>query len=223
MSKMLISLSGGIDSGTLLGHYQDNYVETVGISFYYGSKHNQYENEAARMLAAHYRIELIELDISQGMAGIESNLLLSGADIPEGHYQAENMKSTVVPARNMIFISIMTAIAISRGLDELAIGVHAGDHAIYPDCRPEFIRAMNSAVELAGDFQVRSLRAPFILKSKADIVNIGLNLHNPVPYHLTRTCYKDQVLACGKCGSCIERLEAFKINGFTDPIAYEKG
>jgi len=222
MSKVLVSLSGGIDSTTLLGFILDGGHQTTAISFTYGSKHNKYENESARQVAAFYGVELIELDISQAMTNIESNLLLSGGEIPEGHYAAENMKSTVVPGRNMIFLSIMAGIAASRGFESLAIGVHSGDHAIYPDCRPDFISHMNHAIQFGTDFAVKMVRTPFINMDKRQIVSIGKSsLMIQPPYHLTRTCYKDQPLACGKCGSCVERLEAFEQNGWIDPVEYE--
>jgi len=222
MSKILVSLSGGIDSTTLLGFILNGGHQATAISFTYGSKHNKYENEAARKVAAFYAVELLELDISQAMQNIQSNLLLTGGEIPEGHYAAENMKATVVPARNMIFLSIMAGIAESKGMDGLAIGVHAGDHAIYPDCRPDFISHMYQAVKHATDDKVGAIMAPFINMDKRQIVNIGGKILEPAPpYHLTRTCYKDQPVACGKCGSCVERLEAFKLNYLTDPIEYE--
>jgi len=221
MGKVLLSLSGGVDSTTLLAWLLAGNSEVTAISFKYGSKHNKYENEAARQLAHHYGVELIELDIQQAMINIQSNLLSSGGAIPEGHYEEESMKSTVVPARNMIFLSIMAGIAESRGLEGLAIGVHSGDHAIYPDCRPEFITSMTKSVQLATDNQVQFIMAPFIDYGKGKIIQTGIALPRPVPYRLTRTCYTDQPLACGKCGSCVERLEAFQVNGITDPIQYE--
>jgi len=221
--KILVSLSGGLDSSTLLGYYVSTGAKVTAVSFAYGSKHNKYENYAAQQVAGFYKVELIQLDISQAMAGIKSSLMKSGGPIPEGHYQEESMKQTVVPGRNMIFSSILAGMAESRGIEFIGLGVHAGDHVIYPDCRPEFIRLMSRTIIAATDQKVHGVLAPFILMNKANIVKLGLScLNNPVPYNLTRTCYKDQEAACGVCGSCQERLGAFKINNTHDPIIYER-
>lgn len=225
MAKIIVCLSGGLDSSTLLGYvikYNPNYHaqgEIEAVSFYYGSKHNKYENKAAEEIAKFYNIKLHHLNIEQIFSLTESNLLQSGGNIPEGHYEEECMRQTVVPARNMIFISALTSIGITKGAEILYIGVHAGDHFIYPDCRPEFIRDMAYAVESASDGKLY-LCAPFSGFDKTEIVKIGNELG--VPYHLTRTCYKDQEVACGKCGSCVERLESFSNNGLKDPIQYEE-
>jgi len=144
--------------------------------------------------------------------------LLTGGDIPEGHYEDESMSRTVVPGRNIIFASILTGVAWSLGAEEVWLGIHQGDHAIYPDCRPEFYRAMNEAVTLGTDGKV-VLKAPFLDTNKTGILRRGLFLN--VPYGYTRTCYKEQEIACGKCGSCQERLEAFAECGLTDPVEYE--
>ena len=219
--KVLCCLSGGLDSTTLLGYLIGEGHTVTCISFTYGSKHNKYENQAAKSVAAFYKVKLIELNISQVFEGIESSLLKSGGDIPEGHYEAESMKSTVVPARNMIFLSILAAIACDRKMEAVAVGIHAGDHAIYPDCRPEFINGIQSVIYNATAGQVSFLLAPFLSISKTAIVLSGFWQDTPVPFNLTRTCYKDQDTACGKCGSCIERLEAFKAAGMKDPIMYD--
>jgi len=217
---ILLSLSGGLDSASLLGLYKEAGQEVIGVSFNYGSKHNKYENQAAKDVAEYYNTKLIEMDITGVMKAFESDLLLTGGDIPEGHYEADNMKSTVVPARNMIFLSILTGLAISKNCHAISLGVHAGDHAIYPDCRPEFINAMTGAINLASEVNIQ-LTTPFLFFSKANIIKETSQFTKPTPFHLTRTCYKDQELACGKCGSCVERLEAFDKNNITDPISYE--
>lgn len=216
--KVLVSLSGGMDSVTVLGRaiYEGHRVEAIG--FLYGSKHNKYENAAARDVAEYYNIPFILMDLSPVFKGLESNLLLTGGDIPEGHYEAENMRQTVVPGRNGIFTSILAAIAESRKLDEIWLGIHSGDHTIYPDCRPEWYMAMRKAVEVATD-GATTLYAPYLEGNKTTIIADGETFN--VPYHLTRTCYKDQPLACGKCGACQERLEAFAANNLWDPVRYE--
>lgn len=164
-------------------------------------------------------LKLIDLNFVGEL--FKSDLLFSGGDIPEGHYNDESMQATVVPARNLIFASIIAGFAESVGAEIISLGVHGGDHHIYPDCRPEFISSLNTSVILATDKKVR-VDAPFLYYTKAEIIEAGMGLKNiEVPYHLTRTCYKDQELACGKCGSCVERLEAFKKLGLADPIRYD--
>ena len=216
--KAIVSLSGGVDSATVLAQSISEGREVLAIGFAYGSKHNQWENQAAVKLAVHYQVPFRLVDLSGVMAGFSSDLLRSGGNIPEGHYQAESMRRTVVPGRNTIFAAILLGIAQSEGAGEIWLGVHAGDHHIYPDCRPDWLRAMLQVVELSSEGKV-TLRAPFMHCSKVSIVKRGLQ--KDVPYQITRTCYKDQEIACGKCGSCQERLEAFRLNGVEDPLPYE--
>lgn len=217
-NKAVMALSGGMDSAALLFHMLDRGYAVTCVNFYYGSKHNKYERECARLVAEHAKVQLIEMDISNVMDHMVSDLLLSGGEIPEGHYEDANMKRTVVPGRNTIFASIMSGIAWSKGASVIALGVHAGDHAIYPDCRKEYIDALNMTIQRGTDDAVAVI-APFVHATKGDIVRAGLKLG--VPFELTRTCYKDQPISCGRCGSCTERLEAFANNGETDPIPYE--
>lgn len=219
MTKVIIAFSGGMDSTTVLAEALASGREIVrAISFNYGSKHGPYEQMAARKICMHYKIFHMVIDIRAAMSGITSSLLQGGGNIPEGHYNEESMSQTVVPGRNMIFASILAGYAQSMKVDEVWLGVHAGDHAIYPDCRQEFIVCMDSAIRLATEEAV-CLEAPFLELDKADILRRGYELD--VPYHLTRTCYKDQPVACGKCGSCQERLEAFAQIDKEDPIQYE--
>lgn len=222
--KALISLSGGMDSTTLLGYLlQSKKFESISaVSFFYGSKHNKYENQAAKDVADYYGIQLSTINIEPVMEQVQSNLLLSGSEIPEGHYQQDNMKLTVVPGRNTIFTSILLAIAESKKIDTICLGIHSGDHAIYPDCRPTWAHAMQDVLNCASDGIVKALYTPFLYMDKTDMLNISKNMVIPVPYHLTRTCYKDQEESCGKCGSCNERLEAFSKAGLIDPIKYQK-
>ena len=217
MKKVVLGLSGGMDSATLCAYYLHIGYKVFPISFHYGSKHNEYERKAAEELAKFYNLEIKKIDLNFIGELFKSNLLKTGGEIPEGHYQAENMSQTVVPGRNVIFISIMMGYAWSIGADIIAIGAHAGDHAIYEDCRAGFIAAMNAAVISGSGDRVR-LEAPFQYLDKTKILQQGLMIRTP--YHLTRTCYKDQELSCGKCGSCQERIEAFKNIGETDPILY---
>jgi len=217
-NKVVLSLSGGMDSTTVLARLIDEGAEVECFGFEYNSKHSLFEQKAARAIAKFYKVPYSLIDLSTITPHLQSNLLKTGGNIPEGHYTDKTMSLTVVPGRNIIFLSILAGVAWSRGASRIGIGIHQGDHAIYPDCRISFFEAMGSAIR-EGSNQKVDLLAPFISIDKAGIVKWGLD--HAVPFHLTRTCYKDQVLACGKCGSCVERLEAFEKNNTKDPIFYE--
>lgn len=223
--KVVIGLSGGLDSTTLLGLLLDQGFEVHCCSFTYGSKHNSYEGQAAEKIVEYYKnlkypIVHYKIDLTQAFSHFQSDLLKTGGAIPEGHYNGDNMRSTVVPGRNMIMASIMAGLAESIGAEKIALGVHQGDHNIYPDCRREFIKAFDSAVYLSSDRKVEII-TPLLDDDKASILMKGLFLNPSVPYYLTRTCYKDQQLSCGCCGSDVERLTAFYENEMEDPISYE--
>jgi len=216
--RIVLALSGGMDSSSLLGTMLGNGNEVTCVSFRYSSKHNPYELRAARGIADHYRVPLVEINLTGAFNSFESALLTqSHKRIPEGHYQAETMKLTVVPCRNVIFIATLTGFAESIKASVVAIGVHAGDHAIYPDCRPPFIFAMRDVVDKATEGRVE-LAAPFLYRTKAQILEGGLQ--RKVPYQLTRTCYQNQEVACGRCGACQERIEAFELSKTMDPLDY---
>jgi 7-cyano-7-deazaguanine synthase len=226
MNTVVMALSGGMDSATLLGYYLSQGYNVFCCLFRYGSKHNIWENIAAENIIMHYEkfgfsFDYRFLNITPAMEPIQSSLLKSSPnEIPEGHYAADNMKQTVVPGRNLIFASIMAGIAESIGASIISLGMHSGDHHIYPDCRPDFIYSLSETIRLSSDGYVY-VSAPFMYKNKKSILGLGYSLDFPVPYHLTRTCYKDQQKSCGKCGSCNERLEAFESLGIKDPIDYE--
>ena len=218
MTKTIILLSGGLDSATLLAHCinEGHNIECLNID--YGQRHKR-EIKSARNIAKHYSVSLHEIDLSVLKPLLGGSSLTDDIDVPEGHYQEESMKQTFVPNRNMIMLSIAGAYAVSEKNDFVAIGAHKGDHDIYPDCREEFLLRCESTLRY-GNYHRVALYYPFIYKSKIDIVKEGLKLG--VPYNLTTTCYKGGSKACGKCGSCTERLEAFEKNGVEDPLEYEE-
>ena len=211
--KAVLIYSGGLDSTTLLYEYRDSIA--LAVSFDYGSKHNA--REIAYAVENCKRLGIKHLVIPLGFIGqyFKSDLLLSGGEIPEGSYADDNMKSTVVPFRNGIMLSIAAGLAESYGLDAIMLANHGGDHTIYPDCRPAFVEAMDRAVE-AGTFNGVRLISPYCNITKRDIALRGQALG--LDYSLTYSCYKGGEKHCGKCGTCIERREA--LEGF-DPTEYE--
>lgn len=218
MSKALVVFSGGLDSTTLLYYALEHFDEVETLSFTYGSKHNDIEHEYALKTCEKLNIKntLISLDfISQYF---KSDLLKSGGDIPEGMYNEENMKSTVVPFRNGIMLAIAAGFAESNDIDVLLLGNHSGDHAIYPDCRPEFIANIAGAIREGTEKRIQVI-SPFCDMTKTDIVKLGAELG--VDYSLTYSCYKGGKKHCGKCGTCTERKESFEQAGVKDPTEYE--
>lgn len=206
----LIVLSGGMDSTTMLYEYRDSIA--LAVNFSYGANHNAREAACARANCARLGIELIEIDLAF-IGHLFSSSLLSGAEaIPEGNYDDDNMRSTVVPFRNGIMLATAAGLAESRGLKTVMIANHGGDHAIYPDCRPAFIDAMGAAIA-AGTYRDIELRAPYTDISKADIVRRGIAAG--VDYSLTYSCYKGGLVHCGRCGTCRERHEAMAAAGLT--------
>lgn len=217
--KTIVSLSGGMDSATVLGWLKAEGHQVFAVSFDYGSKHNPFELPCAQKLALHYGVSHTIINLQAVMADFKSNLLATGGDIPEGHYTDKSMSVTVVPCRNLIMLSIIAGLAESNDCDGVALGIHQGDHAIYPDCRKEFFASVFETIMLATDGKVNKVHAPFLDTDKEGILKWGFE--HKVPYQITRTCYKAQELSCGKCGSCVERLEAFANIGVKDPVAYE--
>lgn len=213
--KVIVILSGGVDSTTLLYDVISQGYDVTALSFAYGQKHIK-ELEYAQKTCEKLNIPWIK----RGMSfGCDSALTSSKIDIPEGHYEDENMKSTVVPYRNLSMLVEAAVIATSRGAKKIFYGAHGGDHAIYPDCRKEFVDAVREVIKLA-DYSEVDIQAPYLSMDKGDIVNKGKELN--VDYSLTWTCYKGLKEACGKCGSCTERIEAFEKAGIKDPIKYIK-
>ena len=215
--KTVIIYSGGLDSTVLLYHLRDAGHELHALSIDYGQRHRCELGHAAAICAAlgipHPTADLSA--IQPLLAG--SSLTSPEIDVAEGHYTEESMKSTVVPNRNMIFLSIATSHALSIQAGQIAYAAHSGDHAIYPDCRNEFADAMAIAIKLADWKQVELIR-PFVDWTKADIVRRGAELG--VPFAQTWSCYKGGERHCGRCGTCIERREAFDLAGVEDPTLY---
>lgn len=205
MKDSVIIISGGMDSVTLLYDRKDEIA--IGISFDYGSKHNAKEIPFAALHCKRLGIEHIVIPLGFMTKYFTSSLLQGGENIPEGHYDDENMKSTVVPFRNGIMLSIAAGVAESHGLKNVLIANHGGDHSIYPDCRPEFIDAMNKAT-IAGTYLDINIVAPYTNISKADIARRGLQMG--INYDETWSCYKGDDEPCGKCGTCYERMEALR-------------
>lgn len=206
----LLVLSGGMDSTTMLYEYKEQIA--LAVTFNYGANHNAREAACARANCERLGIEWVEIDLAFMGQYFESSLL-SGADaIPEGHYEDENMRSTVVPFRNGIMLSIAAGLAESRGLRKVMIANHGGDHAIYPDCRQGFVKAMGAAID-AGTYDHVELLAPYTNISKTDICRRGVAAG--VDYSLTYSCYKGGATHCGRCGTCVERREAMLAAGLT--------
>lgn len=215
MKNYLIVLSGGMDSVTLLHEYKEKIA--LALTFDYGSNHNAREIEMARLNCEELGIEHIVIPL-QFMSQYFKSSLLSGADdIPEGNYADENMKSTVVPFRNGIMLAIACGLAESRELTGVLIANHSGDHAIYPDCRSEFVENMGKAMA-AGTYCNMELIAPYTNINKVEIAKRGNALG--LDYAKTYSCYKGGEKHCGKCGTCVERKEAFELAGIKDPTEY---
>jgi len=217
-NKIVILFSGGMDSTTLLYSLLDSGNDVYALGVNYGQRHAR-ELIAASEIAKKAGIPYEIADL-RSIANLinTSSLTNKNIPVPEGHYEANSMKITIVPNRNMILLSVAAGWAITLKATEIAYAAHAGDHAIYPDCRPEFIAAMVNAIQLADDLQVK-LSTPFKTFSKADICKLGNKLR--VPFDLTWSCYKGQDKHCGKCGTCIERKEAFELAKVQDPTIYD--
>lgn len=216
MKNSVIIVSGGMDSITLLYDHKDEIA--LGISFDYGSNHNAREIPFAKMHCERLGIKHITINLDFMHQYFKSSLLDGAEAIPEGHYADDNMKSTVVPFRNGIMLSIAIGIAESNNLDQVFIANHGGDHTIYPDCRPEFINAIDAAAT-AGTYNNVKVVAPYTKITKSDIARIGKKLG--IDYTETWSCYKGGDKQCGKCGTCVERKEALRDAGIEDLTEYE--
>ena len=216
--RALVLFSGGLDSTVLATQMKQEAKETRLLSIDYGQRHAK-ELDHSQKIADYLGLghEILKLtQLGQILGG--SSLTDKSIILPEGHYAEDSMKSTVVPNRNMILLALAGGHALSLGFDTIAYAAHAGDHTIYPDCRPEFADAMNKALGLA-DWKDLNLHRPYVEMTKSDLVSLGDQLHAPL--HLTWSCYAGGEIHCGKCGTCVERKEAFELANIADPTKYE--
>jgi len=215
--KVVVIYSGGMDSFTVLNRAIKDGKEVYALTFDYGQRHVK-EIECASSVCKSLNIKHKVIDISAINQLLAGSSLTDDIDIPEGHYEAETMKSTVVPNRNMILLSLAVGYAVSVGAEQVYYGAHSGDHAIYPDCRPEFVKKMNDVCQIAN-YESVEIFSPYLEVSKTAILTDGLKMG--LDYSDTWTCYNGREKACGKCGACQERLEAFRDNNTVDPLSYE--
>lgn len=218
----IVVASGGLDSTVLAFWLAASGSELTLLSFNYGQRHRVELDHAVEIALVlncpHEIVNLAELGRPLGGSALTDSVV----PVPDGYYTDESMRATIVPNRNAIMLDIAVAVAVARKAAAVAFGAHAGDHAIYPDCRPEFVeqfaRTASVANEglLAADFEIV---APFLAQSKADIVHIGAALH--VPFERTWSCYRGGEVHCGTCGTCTERREAFAHNNIIDPTIYQ--
>ena len=215
MPDSIIVLSGGLDSTTMLYEYKDDIA--LALSFDYGSNHNARELAFARLHCERLGIPHIIIPLDFIHQYFRSSLLEGADAIPDGNYDDNNMRSTVVPFRNGIMLAIAAGMAETRGLSRIMMANHAGDHAIYPDCRQSFVDAMNQAI-MAGTYEGITLFTPYTNLTKADIARHGKALG--IDYSETWSCYKGGEKHCGKCGTCTERIEALREAGIVDTTEY---
>lgn len=220
MKNAIAIVSGGLDSVTLAHLLKSEGWDLHLLAFDYGQRHKR-ELRFARSCAARLNSSLDVVDLTGLEPVLRGSALTDDIAVPHGHYESPSMAITIVPNRNAIFLAVAYAAAVSRKAQRVAIGVHAGDHFIYPDCRPAFIESFDAmqrvAVEGCGDDHLH-LSAPFVQMSKSDIVRIGAGLN--VPFEETWSCYEGGEIHCGQCGTCVERIEAFALADVPDPTTY---
>ncbi len=215
----VVIYSGGMDSYTLLHRALREGRTVHALSFDYGQRHRRELAIATTVcLALGVSHQVIDIRAIHGLID-NSALTDAGREMPEGDYDEANLTATVVPNRNMILLSLAIAKAVNIGAGRVDYGAHGGDHVLYPDCRPEFVEAMNAVAGIAN-FDPVQLHAPYLQSTKAEILAEGLSMG--IDYADTWTCYRGGELACGRCGSCRERLSAFAANGVEDPLSYSQ-
>lgn len=214
-NKSVVVISGGMDSSTLLLYANQWSQVQTGISFNYGQRHKT-ELNCAKAQCELLGIPHMTIDL-QSVGRHLKSALTGTEEVPHGHYAEDNMRATIVPNRNAIMLNIAAGIAISLGAGRVYAGMHSGDHAVYPDCRPEFVSALNHMLQIATGTEIR-VDTPFIGVDKAEIVRVGNNLG--VNWELTWSCYEGGIIHCGRCGTCVERAEAFYLANIEDPTRY---
>ena len=215
MMKAVLILSGGVDSTTLLYKLVDDGYEVHALTFNYAQRHKK-EIECAKAIASRLGIVHRVVDLSSVAGLLGDSALLGGKDVPSCHYTEDAARQTVGPNRNMIMLSLAAGYAEAREIPQIFYAAHKNDSTIYPDCRAEFVQALKPAIRLATAWHPVELCAPFVDLTKAEIVSLGLKLG--VPYELTWSCYRGEEKPCRSCPTCIEREEAFEINGAKDPL-----
>jgi 7-cyano-7-deazaguanine synthase len=220
VSKAIAIVSGGLDSVTLAHYLHTEGYELHLLSFDYGQRHDK-ELQFAERCAQRLSVKHTVIDItSLGQLLRGSALTDDQVEVPDGHYADSNMSVTVVPNRNAVMLAVGFSVAAAEGAEVVALGVHGGDHFIYPDCRPEFIQRFDHMEQAAlGEFAQVRLYAPFLDEGKDGIVRIGSQIG--VPFEETWSCYKGDENHCGTCGTCVERKEAFQKAGIKDPTIYK--
>jgi 7-cyano-7-deazaguanine synthase len=215
LMKAVLILSGGVDSTTLLYKLVDDGYEVHALTFNYAQRHKK-EIECAKTIASRLGTihRIVDLSCVAGLLG--DSALLGGKDVPCCHYTEDAARQTVVPNRNMIMLSLAAGYAEAHEIPQIFYAAHKNDSTIYPDCRAEFVEALKPAIRLATAWHPVELRAPFVDLTKAEIVSLGLKLG--VPYELTWSCYRGEERPCRSCPTCVEREEAFGINGAKDPL-----
>ena len=216
--KTTLVCSGGLDSVSLAHVLADQGGLSRLVSFDYGQRHTRELDFAAacakRLGVPHHVIDLRSVGVK-----LTGSALTDALDVPDGHYEEESMKVTVVPNRNAIMLTVAYGIAAAQGDDTVATAVHGGDHFIYPDCRPAFTDAFDTMQRAALDgYADVALHVPFVHRSKSEIVAEGARVDTP--FDQTWSCYKGGALQCGRCGTCVERREAFDLAGVPDPTVY---
>ncbi|MBL1111267.1 7-cyano-7-deazaguanine synthase QueC [Streptomyces sp. 110] len=220
--NVVVVLSGGLDSTTLLAHYAALSSRLLAVTVDYGQRHRR-EIEAARAVTAYFGARHLVADLSDLGRLLKGSVLTDKqVDVPDGHYAEASMRSTVVPNRNAVLANVAVSIAVAERASVVALGMHAGDHFVYPDCRPAFVSALNTLVGVANEgFPTPRIEAPFIHWSKSDIATHGTRLGAPLGQ--SWSCYKGGERHCGTCGTCFERREAFREAGLADPTDYIDG
>ncbi|MER6912675.1 7-cyano-7-deazaguanine synthase QueC [Streptomyces sp. NPDC000594] len=217
--RVVVVLSGGMDSTTLMAHYAALRSDLIAVTVDYGQRHRR-EIESAATIARHFDARHLVVDLSglgRHLGG--SALTDSRVDVPDGHYAEDSMRSTVVPNRNAVLANVAVSVGVAERAAIVALGMHAGDHFVYPDCRPAFVSALGELVTVANEgFPTPRVEAPFLTWSKADIATHGTRLGAPLG--VSWSCYKGAERHCGTCGTCYERREAFRDAGVADPTDY---